>query len=232
MRTYKEFRPTAFDANIPFDDERDDWLVLPISQTRDSGPFEQANFQAALNMLGGEGEPVEVHRYGHWGPGWFEIIIVDPNSPEAATANDIEASLENYPVLDDELLSQMEYDDMRDSWQGYGEFDFRDQLVREADLSDDAADALMDVDADVVFDVFCDNGGEWEHHADGCYFVWSHMDWQAVADELLTDYKSGLLEQLRYKAWVGVVDRFADVMRAFWDDVDVSVEDIEAVVLT
>jgi len=129
MQTYSEFRPTGFDSAGAFLDDRQDWLVAPVSRTRDSGPFDESNFAAALEMLGGESEEVEVHRFGHWGPGWFEIIIVAPNTDAAKKAEDIEASLENYPLLDDEDFSRREYDDFLESWDNWAARQFRKFLL-------------------------------------------------------------------------------------------------------
>ena len=109
MQTYSQFQPTGFDHKGAFLPDQQDWLVVPVSQTRDSGPLAQSNFAIALEMLGGKSETVEVHRFGHWGPGWFEIILVNPDDKERVKiANEIEASLENYPVLSDEDYSRRE----------------------------------------------------------------------------------------------------------------------------
>jgi hypothetical protein len=105
---YREYRPTQFDHNIPFQDERDEWIVAPVMRTRDSNVFEESNFQAALKILGGESETVEVHRFGHWGPGWFEIIIVHPGRVDQV--EEMQRRLENYPVLDEEDLSMREHE--------------------------------------------------------------------------------------------------------------------------
>jgi hypothetical protein len=74
-----------------------------------------------LEILGGESETVEVHRFGHWGPGWFEIILVHPD--RETEIDELEGSLENYPVLDDEDYSRREYDDCCEYWDrmGYSE---------------------------------------------------------------------------------------------------------------
>lgn len=131
MQRYGDFRPTAFDSHIELD-EREDWLVLPVSQTRDSGPLDQSNFAAALEIMGGEGDDVEVHRFGHWGPGWFEIIIFNPaNADLLSKAEDIERSLEHYPVLDEDDLSRREYEQMEDSWSSWGYRDWQRQLENE-----------------------------------------------------------------------------------------------------
>jgi hypothetical protein len=106
MQRYAEFRPTQFDrrgASLP---DHQDWLVLGVSRTRDSEALEQSNFRVALRILGGESETVEVHRFSHWGPGWFEIILLHPSREDAG--RDIEAALASYPVLDDMDLAELE----------------------------------------------------------------------------------------------------------------------------
>jgi hypothetical protein len=111
MQEYKEFRPTSFDPKGLALEDQQNWLVLPCSQNRDSDVLAKSNFEVALLELGGEGEHVEVHRFGHWGPGWFEIIIVDPASEKhVKIAEEIENSLADYPVLDESHFSESEWE--------------------------------------------------------------------------------------------------------------------------
>ena len=129
MQQYKEYSPTAFDPKGAFlHDDRAEWSVLPLIRTRDTGYFEESNFEAALAILGGESNNVEVHRFGHWGPGWFEIIIVNPNSPEYDKAVDIEKRLESYTLLDESDYCQREFDEYQESWEQYAADDFRRKL--------------------------------------------------------------------------------------------------------
>lgn len=187
MQTYSEFQPTEFDPKGVFLDERQDWLVVPVGRTRDSGPFENSNFETALEMLGGESETVEVHSFNHWGPGWFDIIIVAPDSDAASKAEEIEASLENYPVLDDEDLSEREYNDFLESWDNWACRDFVKFLGREFLNSQAAADRLEDVDSDKLREFY------WEHASEPYYtdssgvtmtFRARDFDRQAVANLL------------------------------------------------
>lgn len=143
MRTYKEFRPTSFD-NHYYLEGRENWFVLPVYRNRDSNCLERANWDAAVSELGKENEDsYEIHRFGHWGPGWFEIILINPHNDELVKiAEGIENILFNYPVLDDELFSQYEYEEANAVWKEcYNEkqridyirknpstFDFRDFL--------------------------------------------------------------------------------------------------------
>lgn len=137
---YGEHSPTAFDHQLEIDDERENWYLMPVSRTRDSECLDNSNFAAFLEILGGESETVEVHRFGHWGPDWYEIIIVSPADVEALDkAYDTARVLENYLVLDDEDLSRREMKDIDESWDSYGESEVRKSLegCLEGELTDD-----------------------------------------------------------------------------------------------
>ena len=110
MQRYKEFRPTGFDCKGLALDDRQEWFVLPCGRNRDSGCLDESNFACALKSLGGESDDVEVHRFGHWACGWFEIIIVRPESAAEKEARDIEAALADYVVLDESDFSEREYE--------------------------------------------------------------------------------------------------------------------------
>lgn len=117
METHSKFAPTGFDpAGAFLDDDRQNWLMVPVSRTRDTGPLEESNFEAALEILGGESDDVEVHRFGHWGPGWFEIIIVRPGSAAETAAEEIENRLEDYPLLDEDDAGERETEAANDVW--------------------------------------------------------------------------------------------------------------------
>lgn len=155
METYSKFAPTQFDTKGLGLDERQEWLVAPVSQTRDSGSLETSNFAAFLKAIGGESETVEVHRFGHWGPGWFEIILIDPADATAVqTATEMESSLEDYPVLDESDLSERENDAYTQSWEDYGNSDFLSLLVKHQGLSNEAEDALYYVPSDTMREYF------------------------------------------------------------------------------
>jgi hypothetical protein len=116
MKKYKDFAPTSFDSKGAFLPEQGEWLVVPVGQNRDSGCLDRSNFRTALEILGGEQENlVEVHRFGHWGPGWFEIIIVHPSLEAQVKA--IEDKLENYLVLDYEDYSTLEWEAAEEYWE-------------------------------------------------------------------------------------------------------------------
>lgn len=117
MKRYSEFRPSQFDSHI-YVEGQEDWLVLPVMRNRDSKCLEKSNFAVALKMLGGEDyETVNVHRFGHWACGWFEIILVKPETEAANKAEEIETKLENYPVLDENDFSNREFEEAHNVWE-------------------------------------------------------------------------------------------------------------------
>jgi hypothetical protein len=122
MNTYSKFRPTEFDRAGAFLPDQGNWLVVPVSQNRDSDCLSQSNFDTALEMLGGEYEDrLEVHRFGHWGPGWFEIIIINPDCADLVIqAMIIEEKLAKYPVLNEDDFSFRVYEKASQWWNDCG----------------------------------------------------------------------------------------------------------------
>ena len=89
-----------------------DYYVL-LSRHRDSGLVEESNFNSALKALNGESDTVKVIRASHWLCGWIEMILIHESDKESVDkGNEIEESLNNYPILDEdafgELLSEKE----------------------------------------------------------------------------------------------------------------------------
>lgn len=93
--------------------EGSSWVVIKgIGRNRDAEDYDPSasNFEVALEMLGGEGKHVKVERKGHWGCGWFELIMVDPkNIKKLKIAYEISKALEDYPILDDSDFYEREH---------------------------------------------------------------------------------------------------------------------------
>lgn len=116
---YSEYRPTRFDTRGLGCDDRQDWLVAPCAQTRDSDCLESSNFATldhALTEVDPSGDDHETHRFGHWGPGWIEIILVRPGSKAAGVAQECADALVDYPVLDDDDFSERETEEANHVW--------------------------------------------------------------------------------------------------------------------
>ena len=84
-----------------------DYYVL-LSRHRDSGLVEESNFNSALKALNGESDTVKVIRSSHWAVGWIEVILIHESDKESIDkGNDIEESLNNYPILDEDAFGDL-----------------------------------------------------------------------------------------------------------------------------
>lgn len=171
MKKYSEFAPTGFDCRGLGLPDQQNWLVAPVSRTRDSGPLDESNFECALAQLGGESEDVQIHRFSHWGPCWFEIILINPERRDLVSkAEEIEASLEDYPVLDDEDHSRREWEAYEESWDAWGRDEYttaiRIHLFKvfpdgvSEDYSDAEIEAALDEFRDFEIDELRDKASE------------------------------------------------------------------------
>ena len=93
-------------------------------------------------MMDAAGVDYEIHRFGHWGPGWFEIMLVEPNEAGEKLVNDTIGALANYPVLDDELFSELENEAREADWNDYGRQEFLAGLREHCDVSEVLTDWL------------------------------------------------------------------------------------------
>jgi len=84
-----------------------DYYVL-LSRHRDSGLVEESNFQSALKALNGKSDTVKIIRAKHWAVGWIEVILIHESDKEAIEKGiEIEKSLENYPILNEDDFYEM-----------------------------------------------------------------------------------------------------------------------------
>ena len=154
-----------------------DWIILPTARNRDSDLLSESNFTVALQMLSGEGDKVEVHRFGHWACGYYEIIAVHPDL--ARIAEEIEAALDGYPILDDEHFSELEHETAYGDWGSIygGQGEFAEFLAKEYGLGQATLELLQDSGASdetwtLAMDCDCDyyatnEGISWDYKDHG-----------------------------------------------------------------
>ena len=87
----------------------DDYFVL-YTHHRDSDILQESNYQTIkkefINLPG-----VIERSANHWAVGWVETLLIHDSAEETIQKGiEIHNSLSNYPVLDDEDLSNREYD--------------------------------------------------------------------------------------------------------------------------
>jgi len=123
MQTYSGFQPTGFDSKADFAvfdseaiDNIQDWLIAPVQRNRDSGVLAESNWAVVLTDLGGEGDNVQIHRFGHWACGWYELMLIRPGTPEAKSAEDWESALADYPIASESDYSERETEAANETW--------------------------------------------------------------------------------------------------------------------
>jgi hypothetical protein len=109
--------PSGWDsmANYAGDVPADEWLCL-ITRNRDSDCLSESNWACALAELGGEGENVQIFRFGHWACGWWEALAVKADTPQEAIAQAMADRLADYPVLDEYDFSEREQEEADTVW--------------------------------------------------------------------------------------------------------------------
>jgi len=94
----------------------EDYYVI-VGRSRDSNILEEANFEAALERLGGEDDVnVVIARASHWAVGWVESLLVSDTAPDEILeeAEQILEDLQAYPILDEEIYVEKEEEKMRE----------------------------------------------------------------------------------------------------------------------
>jgi hypothetical protein len=121
--------PSAWDSreNYMGSIPEDPWLVV-MGWNRDSDILSESNCAAAIELLGGESETVQIFRFGHWACGWIEYLCVKAGSPSEAIGDEICERLEAYPILDENDFSEREQEEADRVWQEC--YDWQDRIER------------------------------------------------------------------------------------------------------
>jgi hypothetical protein len=105
---YKDWKPTALDIPGKGATHEAEWFVAPCMLTRDSDALERSNWDAQKAAMPTDDSTYTTMEFGHWACGWFQIMLVKPDSLAHHIALEIKGRLEQYPVLDEELMGQYE----------------------------------------------------------------------------------------------------------------------------
>jgi len=133
MRTFDQVHADCNRRGAPcsYWGTRGHWFSV-AGQSRDSDALERCNFQefcAALEEINPDCYAVESEN--HWAVGWVETLLVDPAYPTAvALAETLRAKLADYPVLNDEAFSQLEYDEYQKAMDDWGYTEYRNALIK------------------------------------------------------------------------------------------------------
>ena len=187
MERVGSIQPSILDVPIETVSDQpnyNDYLCL-LSRHRDSDSVSEVNFREACLEFGITadskqeiGEGAVVLRFGHWAVGWYEILAIDPENEEAmAKAKHMEEKLEDYPVLNEEALSEYEWNEIMEAWYNYGA---EDQLDKVSDVLHDMVDDL-EIDKSTFRDLFEQYGGMLEHGGNEIIINGHSVDWEELA---------------------------------------------------
>lgn len=135
IQRYGNFTPTSFDPHIC--NELDHLYIAPAGLNRDSGILQTSNWEVVTQDILGKAthDETQIHRFGHWACGWFELLLVHPNDDAALQcADEWAASLSDYPVASDEHFSEMEWEAKVEYW-GNCSVSERVELCQQAGVS-------------------------------------------------------------------------------------------------
>ncbi len=140
MQTFAEYKAKA-EAFGSMLKGRDEWFVSDISRHRESKIIDESNFDAALKVLKGESETLEIVRFGHWAVGWIEHLFIHPS--RKTELESLEEKLDNYPILDEDDFRGREDAATFEAWVSYGCKEFAELLQERFDLMDSTRDLIL-----------------------------------------------------------------------------------------
>jgi len=107
-----------------------------VGHSRDSDALEESNFVCMLRELGGESDVITLVRESHWLVGWVEWIAIEADGSDESDkalriADEIKDKLKDYPVLDEEHLSNLEQEHADQTWANCFDWQERIEYIRE-----------------------------------------------------------------------------------------------------
>ena len=194
LQRYQEYQPTSLDSSDNYLgdnlEDHQDWYVINIGLNRDSNLLDQSNFTSfaqALKDIEPEGDHWQIHRFGHWACGWYEILILNPKKSEVLNkALEMMGSLETYlGPLDDVHHSNLEHKAFTE-WIDHGITEVRSKLEEDI-LLEPFESKITDFE---ISD--CLNEIEWAYMDDGSPYIDIDENWPLIKDELskVLDYET------------------------------------------
>ena len=125
-------RPDGFILHDCMDDQLD-WIASSeIQINRDSDELTESNWQVFIDGLEKtNSEDWRILRFGHFACGYYEIVILRPNSESYDFYIECLESLENYPVLDEEHYCNLEHERILESIKDNADHDLRSLMVND-----------------------------------------------------------------------------------------------------
>ena len=137
MSSLETWKPTD---NYIGSTEIEGYLVAPVSQSRDADILDESNFSIVwktLEKLSTDKYPVDIHHFGDWMCGWFDLILIHPKNQLAiSAAENFKSGMEDYPILDEHDYTEREHELFGAAYEDYGKSELRESIENEIDIED------------------------------------------------------------------------------------------------
>ena len=152
------------------DDIGETWSLGPVIESRDSTIRERANRIALIRYLESIPELADdwtITGCSHWAVGWVDHLtyrVVDADGEPTRMMRELAlwfGALTEYPIADDTLLSEMEWEAVGENWPVIASdlrHSVRKVLSARGDWSEAIADALDELTADEIHEIAHDYG--------------------------------------------------------------------------
>lgn len=134
-------------------DDAENFCIVNVSN-RDSNTLERANAAGIIAELKEFGDDVDVECHGHWAVGHVNALVVrvyganGEITPAFIRLCELNAILEDYPVLDDELYAKMEAEEQDESWDNGLASSFNRSLCQRVRVLLEAEEKFSDEEVD------------------------------------------------------------------------------------
>jgi hypothetical protein len=164
----------------------------PISMGRDTADAltlsNWAVISEELESLAEHEESGEAE-FGHWAVGWYRLWLIHESDTAALQcADQWAATLADYPVADEQRLSELEIEQEEEHWERWGSDEWQRSLIKQLEpFAPDDADAYWADDVveslppDTLQQWFWDLGSV-EHESDGPSFTFPELTIEQLAE--------------------------------------------------
>ena len=180
--------PTCLDSAVNYaGEDKSEFYVAPVGINRDTQyVLTLCNWKIQCDQLDEyvKHEESGITRFGHWGCGWYELYLIHESDTEALVkAQEIADDLEQYPVLDEDKYSEMEYEAQYEEYQRYY---FEETMKKIVSSVEEVID--FEENADEIFEYMYKRTGKiYEYYTDADEFVEDAIDVIACHQKVDTD---------------------------------------------
>jgi hypothetical protein len=150
-------------------DDFSDFYIAPVGYNRDNEdtPYIKCNWEVVTEAIQkvSTHDETDSYSFGHWACGWYELFLIHKDDAGALECADKwAASLADYPIADEDRLSELELEDqvetyencLKTEWHSKVQDAIYDVMITCAhdDEADELAEALCEVNESMIDEAF------------------------------------------------------------------------------